>query len=219
VRRAIGASFDGAYYEGEYAMADGPDTTTFGEAAAVFLTSEGFVESFPLPNGRRRWVVRRSTETGSAPSREEIQRIVSSRTRVVLDASELDAPSAFRAERRIASSFTAGRIALVGDAAHVVSPIGGQGMNLGWLGARSVAEVLTSALRRGDDPSAALAADGRRRCAQASVAARRAEMNMWLGRPMQRTRPRELLVATLLALPTAHLLARAFTMRALEWGI
>jgi len=217
VRDAIGASFDGATYDGEYAMADGPDTTSFGDDAAVFLTRDGLVESFPLPGRRRRWVVRRQ-ECGSPPSVEELVAIVGARAHQTLDPSTLDAPSAFRAEHRLASRLALGRIALVGDAAHVVSPIGGQGMNLGWIGARSVARVLGDELSRGRDPSAALARDAVQRTIAARTATRRAEMNMWLGRPTPRSAVRASVVHSLLALPTSHLLARAFTMRALGLG-
>jgi 2-polyprenyl-6-methoxyphenol hydroxylase-like FAD-dependent oxidoreductase len=217
VRGAIDASFDGATYDGEYAMADGPDTTSFGDDAAVFLTRDGLVESFPLPGRRRRWVVRRD-QSSVPPSVEEIVAIALARAHQTLDASTLEAPSAFRAEHRLASRLARGRIALVGDAAHIVSPIGGQGMNLGWIGARSVARVLGRELSRGRDPSAALERDAARRAIEARTATRRAEMNMWLGRPTPRSAARASVVRTLLTLPISHLLARAFTMRALGLG-
>ncbi len=48
---------------------------------------------------------------------------------------------------------------------------------------------------------------------------RRAELNMWLGRPTPHADAREALASALLALPTRDLLARALTMRALELGV
>ena len=51
----------------------------------------------------------------------------------------------------LANSFTAPRLALVGDAAHGVHPIAGQGLNLGLRDVGALAEVLVDAHRRGED--------------------------------------------------------------------
>jgi 2-octaprenyl-6-methoxyphenol hydroxylase len=52
---------------------------------------------------------------------------------------------------QLAERFTAPRAALLGDAAHGVHPIAGQGLNLGLKGAAALAEVLVDALRLGED--------------------------------------------------------------------
>lgn len=52
---------------------------------------------------------------------------------------------------QLAERFTAPRVALLGDAAHGVHPIAGQGLNLGLKGAAALAEVLVEALRLGED--------------------------------------------------------------------
>jgi 2-octaprenyl-6-methoxyphenol hydroxylase len=52
----------------------------------------------------------------------------------------------------LAERFTAPRIALVGDAAHGVHPIAGQGLNLGLRDVAALAEVLILARRRGEEP-------------------------------------------------------------------
>ena len=51
----------------------------------------------------------------------------------------------------VANKFIADRIALVGDAAHAVHPIAGQGLNAGLKDVAALAEVLTMARRRGED--------------------------------------------------------------------
>lgn len=51
----------------------------------------------------------------------------------------------------LANSFVGDRLALVGDAAHVVHPIAGQGLNAGLKDVAALAEVLTDAHRRGED--------------------------------------------------------------------
>lgn len=51
----------------------------------------------------------------------------------------------------VASNFVGDRLALVGDAAHVVHPIAGQGLNAGLKDVAALAEVLADAKRRGED--------------------------------------------------------------------
>lgn len=51
----------------------------------------------------------------------------------------------------VAHSFTAPRIALVGDAAHGIHPIAGQGLNAGLRDVAALADVLENARKRGDD--------------------------------------------------------------------
>lgn len=55
----------------------------------------------------------------------------------------------------LANAYTAQRVALVGDAAHGVHPIAGQGLNLGLRDVAVLAEVLVDAARRGEDFGAA----------------------------------------------------------------
>ena len=55
----------------------------------------------------------------------------------------------------VAASFIADRIALIGDAAHVIHPIAGQGLNMGLKDVAALAEVIVDAARLGLDPGAA----------------------------------------------------------------
>ena len=63
-------------------------------------------------------------------------------------------PSAHPLHLGLARSFRAPRLALLGDAAHVIHPLAGQGLNLGLAGAAALAEAVTGALRLGLDPGA-----------------------------------------------------------------
>ncbi len=54
-------------------------------------------------------------------------------------------------ELSLAKNFVGPRVALVGDAAHAVHPIAGQGLNAGLKDVAALAEVLTDAIRRGED--------------------------------------------------------------------
>ncbi|EKS34663.1 UbiH/UbiF/VisC/COQ6 family ubiquinone biosynthesis hydroxylase [Afipia broomeae ATCC 49717] len=63
----------------------------------------------------------------------------------------LDKPRAFPLGYFVARSFIGERLALVGDAAHVIHPIAGQGLNMGLKDAAALAEVIVDAARLGID--------------------------------------------------------------------
>ncbi|MDF1524119.1 MAG: FAD-dependent monooxygenase, partial [Trueperaceae bacterium] len=129
----------------------------------------------------RRWVA--STPafvTEGAESR--VRSLVAARTGNDLERSACSWSSAFGVQRLLAERFWQDRVLLAGDAAHVLSPMGGQGMNLGWLDAAAVAAALDRGLTEGD-VGARLAAVGRERQRAAQRAIARAAWNTSLGRP------------------------------------
>jgi 2-octaprenyl-6-methoxyphenol hydroxylase len=63
----------------------------------------------------------------------------------------LDQPRAFPLGYFVARSFIGERLALVGDAAHVIHPIAGQGLNMGLKDVAALAEVIVDAARLGID--------------------------------------------------------------------
>jgi len=196
-----------------YLMADYPDTGEHGSEAVLFFEAGGVVESFPLPNGRRRWVAMTPTLMTDAPI-TALSDLIRTRTGVTLPASDA-VPSAFTVQQRLATSMVRGRLVLVGDAAHEISPIGGQGMNLGWLDALALAPALKHALALPIEARATLGDYDRVRRRSARRAASQAGFNMAMGRPAHglRLRARNALVRILATPPLNGLLARAFTMR------
>ena len=78
---------------------------------------------------------------------------------------------AFPFRFQVARRFVAERLALVGDAAHVVHPIAGQGLNLGLRDVAALAETIVGALRLGLDPGAPTALADYQRARRFDVAA------------------------------------------------
>ncbi|QFU14999.1 ubiquinone biosynthesis hydroxylase [Microvirga thermotolerans] len=80
-------------------------------------------------------------------------------------------PQAFPLSFGVARRFTAERLALLGDAAHVIHPIAGQGLNLGLHDAAALAEIVVEALRLGRDPGAADVLEEYERARRADITA------------------------------------------------
>lgn len=169
-------------YPDSYLMGDFADSTNFGPDAALFLESEGIVESFPLPGQLRRWVVRLDAAKPDADARWLVQRILK-RTGIDVDPGTNSMLSSFGVRSRVVRRMVAGRTVLIGDAAHEVSPIGGQGMNLGWLDAAALVPAVLAQLQ-GESGAGPLRNFERTRLRAAAKAVRQAEINMALGRPL-----------------------------------
>ncbi|HEY8240842.1 MAG TPA: NAD(P)/FAD-dependent oxidoreductase, partial [Kiritimatiellia bacterium] len=157
VRKRAEIAFPGGPYADTFVMGDFADTTDFGNEARLFLDVHGLVESFPLPGKLRRWVVQ-TDEFKAIPDETEFIPWVRERSGVDLTGQQREVLTPFRVHHFLASSFVAGRTLLAGDAAHVMSPIGGQGMNVGWLDAWDIAEAMKAILRTGGDAATILGA-------------------------------------------------------------
>lgn len=214
VRQLLGTAVRARDYRDSYLMGDFADTTRFGPDAALFLESAGIVESFPLPGALRRWVVRLADPGGVGDAGWLVQ-TVRERTGIDVDPATNSMLSRFGVRTRLVRRMVTGRTVLIGDAAHEISPIGGQGMNLGWLDAAALAPLVLGSLH-GADVGAALRDFEARRTAAAARAARQSEINMALGRPLTAGpwAVRNRAVAAAAAVPAVNgFVARRFTMQ------
>ncbi|VXB33140.1 2-polyprenyl-6-methoxyphenol hydroxylase and related FAD-dependent oxidoreductases [Arthrobacter sp. 9AX] len=185
VRDLLGVPVRARNYADHYLMGDFQDPGLNAGTAVLFLEPGGIVESFPLPDGVRRWVVRLGRPAGGAGP-DQLAALVRERTGVFPDAGTNTMLSAFSVRSTLARRMVAGRVVLIGDAAHEISPIGGQGMNLGWLDAQALSPLIRATLSGGrPDNVERLFKEfdaGRRKAAL--LARRQSEINMLLGRPL-----------------------------------
>jgi 2-polyprenyl-6-methoxyphenol hydroxylase-like FAD-dependent oxidoreductase len=120
VRKEIGASFPGERYPFEWNLADlvlsGPDVTD--DTGDLHLDrGRPVLFRLPLGDGRHRLISNDPDVIGHAPESWTI--------------GEIAWQSSFVVSHRIADKIVSGRAVIVGDAAHIHSPAGGRGMNLG----------------------------------------------------------------------------------------
>jgi 2-polyprenyl-6-methoxyphenol hydroxylase-like FAD-dependent oxidoreductase len=140
VRKEIGCSFEGAPYEERLIQADVhieiPGTPVDDEIMA-FLHEDGPVLMFPLfRDGRYRLIVLEVPSPDVArgelePTLEVFQRLVDERGPKGARVSDPAWMIGFKIHHRRTDRFRVGRAFLAGDAAHIHSPVGGQGMNTG----------------------------------------------------------------------------------------
>ena len=186
-----------------------------GDLAVVNIDRSGVLESFPLPGGRRRFVAWDSDprDTSDAARAQRLRAALELRGERDA-AARMTGASAFEVRRAVAPGLRRGGLFAIGDTAHEVSPIGGQGMNLGLLDAATLAPLLAAWVRTGEAPDADLARWERRRVASARTAAAIATLNTSLGRPFGPFAHAVRRVGLRVALlpPGARLLAHAYAM-------
>lgn len=213
-RQQMGSSFAGKSYPDTYIMGDFTDNTPFGSDAAIYLCEEGLIESFPLTGNKRRWVVKTRTYI-SEVLRSDLETRISLRIGKELQSTENYMLSSFGVQKYLADPLVRNRIILAGDAAHVVSPIGGQGLNLGWLGAYDLANTFHRIFHKGKNHTE-LTGYEQRRIKAAGNAMRRAEFNMRLGRKSNYPAIKKGILKVIINTPLSRLMARIFSMRGIE---
>jgi len=173
-------------YPESFVMADFHDRTDFGSKAHLYFNRTGSLESFPLPKGWRRWILQLDQHQNN-PDITTLIDGIQQRTGLTLSPADGGDINRFSVHRFVSQRYFSGRIALCGDAAHVMSPIGGQGMNTGIADAELLADTLIRHLRQSDDLDVLLKQYDHVRRRAFTVAANRAARGMWLGTRRGRT--------------------------------
>jgi 2-polyprenyl-6-methoxyphenol hydroxylase-like FAD-dependent oxidoreductase len=148
VRERAGIGFTGESYAQTFMLADVRMNWPLSDREVMlFVSPAGLVVVAPLPGGRHR-VVATVDDAPEQPDIADVQQLLDARgpTRGTTRIHEIVWSSRFRVHHRLADRYRAGRILLAGDAAHVHSPAGGQGMNTGIQDAVALGHALCAAL-------------------------------------------------------------------------
>lgn len=162
VRHALGLPFAGAPEPNDWVLAD---VTLSGPAAppadevSLYLHRDGLFVVFPMPGPRFRVVATLGAANPAHPPPEPtlaaIQSLIEARAGGGFTAEDPQWLANFRVHERKVAEYRSGQVFLAGDAAHIHSPAGGQGMNTGMQDAINLAWKLAM-VRQGAADSALL---------------------------------------------------------------
>jgi 2-polyprenyl-6-methoxyphenol hydroxylase-like FAD-dependent oxidoreductase len=136
VRHTLGLEFAGSTFDRMFYVADVRiDWNLRHDAFHVCLLKDSLLVFFPLKGDRRYRIVGTFPEEFSKDEGEvlyaEIEQRIREEVDLKLDVRDVEWFSTYKVHSRHASQFFAGRCFLAGDAAHIHSPVGAQGMNTG----------------------------------------------------------------------------------------
>ena len=158
IRRDLGLTFEGSTFERLFYVADARVDWEFPhDALHVCLAREVFVAFFPMPGEDRYRIVgtfpeSKNQEDGEVDY-EEIEREIKEQAELSLDISDVRWFSLYKVHSRRVNKFSEGKCFVAGDAAHIHSPAGAQGMNTGIQDAYNLAWKLAFVVKGAADES------------------------------------------------------------------
>ena len=153
VREQSFIPFEGGAYDESFILADVEMGWPLDrEEVTLFYSEKGLMVVAPLPANRFR-IVATVHEASPEPSIQDFEAILKDRgpEHAAVSIKQMAWSSRFHIQHRVAKVLRQGRILLAGDAAHVHSPAGGQGMNTGIQDAISLANALHQTIQSGND--------------------------------------------------------------------
>lgn len=153
VREHAGIGFPGDSYGESFSLADARLTGNVpSDEVILYFSPAGLVVVAPLPGGIHR-IVSTIEPAPEHPDIAFVQGLLDERgpERSKIIVKEVIWGSRFRIHHRVADTYYSGRVLLAGDAAHVHSPAGGQGMNTGIQDAMVLSKALATVLTNGND--------------------------------------------------------------------
>ena len=154
VRKSVGLDFRGELFEEPFMLADVRiqwDVAT--DAVTSFFSAAGLLACFPMPGGRWRLILSGAPDGEAAVTLSDVEFAVRERTGHTAMLSDAAWLARFRIHARQVERYRVGRVLVAGDAAHIHSPAGGQGMNTGLQDAHNLGWklALVASGQAGDD--------------------------------------------------------------------
>ncbi|GAB2668316.1 NAD(P)/FAD-dependent oxidoreductase [Gordonia jinhuaensis] len=139
VREQLGIPFQGATYAARFMLSDGPCEVDLDRTQAhYFMTKEGVVVVVPMPGNSWRIFASAPMDVADQVTPDVVESIASRRMPVPITFGSGHSASVFLIHCKSSASLKGASTFLVGDAAHVHSPAGGQGLNTGFEDATSL---------------------------------------------------------------------------------
>jgi len=171
VRKQLDIEFTGSEFATRFLLAEGKlDGDLDRRIAHYHITPAGVLVLIALPGGEVR-ISGALDDPGEDLSLATVQRMLDRRGPGGLRVSAPSLLTTFPAPHRIAATMRVGRCFLVGDAAHIHSPAGGQGLSLGMQDVRNLVWKLAGAITGRLDPAILDTYDQERRAAAQQVVA------------------------------------------------
>lgn len=149
VRKELLIGFKGDTYPNEFYLADVSLADVDDDNLHLHLSKAGFAAFFPMPGiSRYRIVGSLTPELLNKPELTiaDVKPLLNNVTKAPVNIAETHWFTTYRLHHRMADSFRADRAFLIGDAAHIHSPVGGQGMNTGLQDAYNLAWKLAGVI-------------------------------------------------------------------------
>jgi len=152
VRHSLALTFEGSTFERLFYVADVQIDWKFShDALHVCLARHAVVAFFPMKGERRYRIVGAFPEGFDKDQGEilyeEIERRIKDEAEIELDITRVDWFSTYKVHTRHVNKFSEGRCFVAGDAAHIHTPAGGQGMNTGIQDAYNLAWKIAGVLK------------------------------------------------------------------------
>lgn len=152
IRHQLNFTFDGGTYENKFFVVDTKIEWNLPYDKVILAPTDfQFITFFPLKGEKSMRVIGtlpRSFNDQEDIDIEKLEKIIQEVTKIKIDFIERGWNSIYKLHHRSVKQFSKGRVFLAGDAAHIHSPAGGQGMNTGLQDAHNLAWKMAFVLKK-----------------------------------------------------------------------